>query len=276
MSTEDDTLTDAPAGDQPQAESKQSEASAVIDDAKADTGTEPDPDAEGEEGDADTEGDDDKPKRRSGIARLKRQLEIERAENAALRSRVPTVAADSESIARAVEAEVGPAPKEADYADWFEFERARTAYETEKRIVAREVRKGAEQATHHQSARQQALVEEFVERQVSVAKAIPDFRDVLAAHNVPVSPTVTSLILESEKGPLLQYHLAKNDAELRALNAMDPLSAARAIGRLEGRLSLPTANRNSKAPPPSSPLKGGAGPASDEAKLDAWLKKKYG
>ncbi|MFC0282410.1 hypothetical protein ACFFJB_02055 [Camelimonas abortus] len=75
---------------------------------------------------------------------------------------------------------------------------------------------------------------------------------------------------------MLKYHLAKNPADLQRLNAMDPLSAARAIGRLEAKLSLPTANRTSKAPPPTAPIKGGAGPASDEAKLEAWLKAKYG
>lgn len=270
----DDNLSEVQAIDAPVADEQQSEALTEDENPTDEAETETDADEEGadEEGSAEPE----KPKKRSGIERLKRQLAQERAEKEMLRSQAARVL-DSGNIEAALEREIGKPPKEEDYPSWYEYERALTAYETDKRFVSRDLRRRAEEAQAHQSARAQAALEDHLERESEVATAIPDYRQTMeAVRTLDVSDTVARVIIESDKGPLLKYHLAKNVNELKALNAMDPVSAALALGRLEQRLSLPTANKTTKAQPPVSSLKGGAGPVSDEAKLDAYIKRKYG
>lgn len=275
---QDDDQVTAPVADEPQAEAEQSEVTTETTD-EAKTGQEAEADAEGADAagdDGDEQEDGEKRKRRSGVDRLKRKIAELTAELELQRSRGP-VPADSEAIRRAVEAEVGQPPKIEDFEDYFAYERAMTAYEIDRRLAEKEAKRNAAARQAQMAAAQQIALEDFREREAEVAKAIPDYVQTMAqAGAMPASDAVTRLVIESDKGPLLKYHLAKNPGELQRLNAMDPLSAARAIGRLEAKLSLPTANRTSKAPPPTAPIKGGAGPASDEAKLEAWLKAKYG
>ena len=282
MIDEDDDLTNGPADDVAPAEGKQSaEADAAKAAEASKTETDDDEGAEGEKLEsAGEDEEEDKPKkRRSGVDRLKRERDALRAENEMLRSRAPK-ADDSASIDAAVRNEIGDPPKEEDFkGDWFAYERALTAYETEKRIVTREVKGRAHQAASQTNARVQDLIEDFNERAVEAAAKIPDFAEVIrkatdATH--PVSDTVKGLILESEKGPLLQYHFAKNASDLRRINALPPLAAAREIGRLEARLSLAKPSTATKAPPPVSAPKGGASPSSQEARMEAYLKRQYG
>lgn len=281
MIDEDDDLTNGPADDASQAEGEQSEDKAK---AKASQASETETDDEGADGEqpegAGEDEEEEKPKkRRSGVDRLKRERDALRAENEMLRSRAPK-ADDSASIEAAVRNEIGEPPKEADFnGDFFAYERALTAYETEKRIVTREVKGRANQAASQTNARVQDLIEDFNERSAEAAAKIPDFVDVVskatdATH--PVSDTVKALILESEKGPLLQYHFAKNASDLRRINALPPMAAAREIGRLEARLSLAKPSTATKAPPPVSAPKGGASPSSQEARMEAYLKRQYG
>ncbi|KAK6020143.1 hypothetical protein OSTOST_14209 [Ostertagia ostertagi] len=274
---QDDDQVNVPVADEPQAEAEQSAAEPVETD-EAKTGEEATEQPEGDDaaGEDGEEHDGEKRKKRSGVDRLKRRIAELTAELEMSRSRGP-VPADSEAIRRAVEAEIGTPPDQNDFDDYFAYERALTAYEVERRLAEKDAKKQA--ATHQaqMTAAQQIALEDFRERESETAKAIPDYAQTMAsAGNMPASDAVTRLVVESDKGPLLKYHLAKNPGDLQRLNAMDPLSAARAIGQLEARLSLPTANRNSKAPPPTAPIKGGAGPASEKAKLDAWLRKQYG
>lgn len=270
--SEDDTLTIGLASDAVPAESEKSEEAAKGKPAAAtetETDTEADagaPEPEGDDGEGD---DDDKPKRsRSGSQKLKRQVQRLESELAALRSQAP-VGLDAKDLAAAVEREVGDAPKEADYADWFDFQNAKAAYEAEKRLVARELRNHANTAEAQRATRNREVLEDFRERTADAAKAIPDFKTVLAsAADIPVAPFVGELILESEKGPLLQYHLAKNPADLERLNGLSPLAAAKEIGRLEARLSLAKPNTATRASPPVPALKGSSAPrVSDISKM---------
>lgn len=280
MINEDDDLQNGLADDDLPAGSETSEAKAKgKPDADAKTETDEDG-AEGEQPEGAGEGEEeDKPKkRRSGVDRLKRERDALRTEVEILRSRAPA-ANDSAAIEAVVLNKIGDAPKEADYQDWFAYERALNAYETDKRIVTREVKGQAEQAASQTNARVQDLIEDFNERCTEAAAKIPDFAEVVGKttdRTHPVSPVVGQLILESEKGPLLQYHFAKNADDLRRINALPPLAAAREIGKIEARLSLAKPTTSTKAPPPVAAPKGGAAPSSQEARMEAYLQKQYG
>jgi hypothetical protein len=81
--------------------------------------------------------------------------------------------------------------------------------------------------------------------------------------------------LASKKSDRLSYVLGKNQAKLAQLNRMSSEEAAREIGRLEGRLSLPPATKTkTQARKPITPLRGsGAAPPSGLAAVNAWAKK---
>lgn len=270
---EDDILPTEPAAESAApAESEKSEAKAEVTttEEKAETGTEADSNAdEGEDGD-DTEGEGDKPKRPSRYQRLKRERDALVAKVAQMESRPMAAAADDKAVLDdLVRKEVGEPPKEDDYGgDWFAYERALTAYEADKRIATREIRRQAQNAQQtHQSA-QRELIQDYQDRQHEARAAITDFDEVMkGASSLKVSPAVGQLLLESEKSAVIEYHLAKNTALLDRLNAMSPLAAAKEIGRLEDRLSLPNPKTATKAAPPIAAPKGGAAPTVDLSKM---------
>jgi hypothetical protein len=281
MINEDDDLTNGQASASAPADGEQSEDGTTAKAAEAsETGTDEQGGADGEQPEAADEGEDDKPKkRRSGVERLKRERDALRNEVELLRSRTQVVD-DGAAIDGLVRREIGEPPSEGDFrGDWFAYERAMTAYEAERRIVTREVKALASQVASHSAERMSDLVEDFNDRVADAVKVIPDFLDVVGKTNDrthPVSPVVGQLILESEKGALLQYHFARNPADLRRLNGLSPLGAAREIGRIEARLSLAKPTTATRAPPPVTAPKGGASPSSQEARMEAYLKRQYG
>src|SRR5207237_326279 len=72
-------------------------------------------------------------------------------------------------------------PKEDDFkGDFLAYERAQTAYETEKRIVTREVKRAqAQQAARVQEASREAD-DDHLDRVEDLAKSIPNAREKLA------------------------------------------------------------------------------------------------
>ena len=255
-------------GEEGQAETETEEgADAEKDDDAGDDASEGDEDGEGEK--------DEAPKRKkSGISRLKEQLAAARAEAAALRSR----ASDSEPTAAEVEKLVGKPPKEDDFkGDFLAYERAQTVYEMRKANAEDRLRDQAAQVKTAQQRAKAESVEAHNERIEEFREKVPDFDKTLrSAANLKASPVVEDLILDSEKSAHLVYHLAKRPEVLANLNRMSEREAAREIGRIEARLSLPSPKTQTKAPAPKAPLKGGAAPSSPDKELDAWLAKKYG
>lgn len=270
---EDDTLPTVPAAESAApAESETSEATTEVTTTTTEgtAETETDTDSEAETGDEDGDGqDDDRPRKVSRWTRLKRERDALAAKVAQMESRPMAAAADDPAALDAmVKAEIGDPPKEDDYAgDWFAYERALTAYETEKRIATRDIRKQATQAKQTQGQAIQALIQDHQDRVREARAQIKDFDAAVASANHPVSPVVEQLILESEKSAVIQYHLAKNPDVLDRLNRTSPLSAAKEIARLEDRLALPNPKTATKAAPPITSPKGGASPSVDLSKM---------
>lgn len=279
----DDTPNDGLADEDLLAGGEQSDVNAEGDEHEADTETETEDtsdDAEGDEEGSEDENegnDDDKPKRRrTGSERLKRRIASLEAE---LRNRTSVPAAgDEAAISRAVEERIGKPPKQEDYTDYLEYERAATAYELDKRQATREVRSEASQAHARQEEHFQDLVADHKDRLNALEKVLPGARKTIQSLNQEISPGVGTLILESEKSALIAFHLAKNPEKLAELNGMSERAAAREIGRLEARLSLPKPKTSTSAPPPVTPPRGSAAPAKDPSKMSpaeyrAWRQK---
>jgi hypothetical protein len=267
-----------PEGDDDKAktETEENAEAETTDDAGGDA-SETEEQADGDE-ESEQSDEDEKPepkRKKSGIARLKERLAAAEAEAASLRSRAP---ADSEPSASEIEKLIGKAPSEEDFkGDFLAYERALTAYEVDKRQVTRDLKGRATQAQEARQVVKREMVEAHQERIDEFREKVKDFDATLkGASNLKASPVVEDLILDSEKSAHIVYHLAKNPDRLAKLNAMSERDAAREIGRIEARLSLPTAKTQTQAPPPKAPPKGGSSPNSPEKDLDGYLKRTYG
>ncbi|MCJ2107855.1 hypothetical protein MKK70_21240 [Methylobacterium sp. E-041] len=225
-------------------------------------------------GDGEDDGEAATPKKRSGIQRM--QDKIARLEAALAENRsAPTGA--SEDRKAAIEKEIGAPPKESDFDDYVAFEDAKAEYRIAKALATQRVADREAQTSSRQSQAKEAAVEAFQDRMDEARDAIPDFDKVIgAAKDRTVSSHVGELVIESEKGGLLSYYLAKNPAELDKLNRMSPLQAAKAVGALEHRLTLAKPKKAPSAPAPAKPVAGGAAPSSPDAEIDAYLAKTYG
>lgn len=188
----------------------------------------------------------------------------------------------SQPPAKTASEEDQKAPREEDFnGDFFAYQTAKTAYEAGRatREAIREDREAREKT--ERETRQAQIVRE---RQIAHAERVEDAREVIADFDqvmakmkgVEVRNELIDEIMSSDKSALIAYHLANNPTELEALNSMSGRELARAMGRLEASVRMPEAKKQTSAPPPLSRPTGGANPHSQEADLQAWLKKTYG
>lgn len=114
---------------------------------------------------------------------------------------------------------------------------------------------------------QEKMLSSFQERRQAFAKSTKDFEDVLeSVDDVIASPTVQELILSSENGPALMYELAKSREEFERICKLQPLAAAREMGKIEARISKTSESKQetkklTKTPEPIAPV-GSKGSAS--------------
>jgi len=122
-----------------------------------------------------------------------------------------------------------------------------------------------QQEQRAQAARQQT-VESWNKRIASAD--IPDFHDVVASSDVPMTTAMQDAIMESEVGPRLAYHLATHPEEAEQIARMTPIGAVRALTQIEDRL-LKAANeaKTTNAPPPVRPAGSSASGKKDPGKM---------
>jgi hypothetical protein len=233
------------------------EASVQEDAAPATAETEGKP--EGAEPDTTSESEDGKPKRQSTSERYRRKISAQAGV-------IERMAAEIEQMKRspASEAKTGDEkpPKEEDFnGDYFAFQRALTAFEVKQSLRSELDKDRQQHANERQNARRQEAAEEFMERADEVKVRIPDFEATIEAFEKGggrFSQHVIEELQDSEHGPLLAYHLAKNPKIATELNAMSARDAAREIGRLEAKVSLPQPKKQTQAPAPLKTPTGGA------------------
>jgi hypothetical protein len=232
-----------------------------------------------EDDDADT--DETKARKRSRADRYRDRITRLEQENAQLRSRQGGSLTKAQ-INEHVESIIGPEPQEKDFDDYLTWDRERTAWLLDKRQMTRETERGIKAAQEERARRMADNVEAHQERVEAFRtrngeESAKEFDAVMAkARDMRVSPVLEELILESGNSAHLQYFFARNPQRLDKVNRMSERDAAREIGQIEARLSLPQSKTKTTAPKPVRPPKGGAAPASQEAELTNWLKKKYG
>lgn len=120
----------------------------------------------------------------------------------------------------------------------------------EETLTEREKKQQAERSNYE---RQQ--VQTTWAKRVSEATAeMPDFEEVIASSEVPMTEPMQSAIMESDIGPKLAYFLANNPDEAVRIANLPPISAIRALGRIEERLQTQPAKKPTSAPEPIKPV----------------------
>lgn len=146
-------------------------------------------------------------------------------------------------------------------ADYFE---ALADYKAEQKVGEFRKQQQAEALNKAEQTQTATRFELYQERVAASLEAIPDYAEVVGASDVPAAPHVLESILDSDSGPQLAYHLAKNPDVAQRLNELTPVQAAREIGRLEAQLAQPKTEttppkRTTSAPPPINPVRGSNG-----------------
>lgn len=135
-----------------------------------------------------------------------------------------------------------------------------------------------------------AIRQAFESRTAEFRKNAPDFDTVIANPALPqLAPEAARVIVRSDQGPDIVYHLAKNPDLATRISRMEPVSQAAAIGRLEEQIVRNTADSKNtqkepsktpkpasvtKAPPPPKPVSSGSAVVQRPGELmsmDEWV-----
>lgn len=160
-------------------------------------------------------------------------------------------------------------PKKDDFESYDAYVEALTEYKADVKTTQALNKFRVEQqetAKAQQEQEQAAKVQTTWQTRLQETTArISDFREVMdSVADRPIAKHVIEIVKESDVGPDIAYHLAKNEDLALRLNSMSPIAAAREIGRLEATLGKTTsaapspaptpATRQSSAPPPLKPV----------------------
>ena len=108
----------------------------------------------------------------------------------------------------------------------------------------------------------------FEEAMSEAAGRIPDFDAVVRNPNVSFAPQMVPYVANSDKGADVAYYLGKNPDVARQLAetfAQNPAAGFIELGRIEGKVSAPTAKPASTAPKPAPIISGGSNPPAFDA-----------
>lgn len=226
--------------------------------------TEADQETESDE-DKSASGKDDKPKNVKGgwqrrIDKKTREAADARRETEYWKSQaLKGAAGDKPQESEApVKTEAKGKPQAGDFETHAEFVEALTDWKTDQKLQTRDQEAQAKALKDAQQSTRQA----FMGKAKSFAENHADYDDVLSEglEGAQVSPTLDSLIVESENGPELIYELAKNREEFDRINRLPPLAAARELGKFESRITATTSTgtpkKQTKAPKPLEPVGG--------------------
>lgn len=134
-----------------------------------------------------------------------------------------------------------PTPEQFD--DYGAYVEALTDWKADQKIDAKLKERDTQTA---QQTAEETRATNWREREAIVRAAVPDYAQVMSTSNVPVTDIVKVALLESERGPEIGLHLARNPEIADKLNGMTEVQVAREFGRLEA--SLPPVSAPSPTP----------------------------
>tara|TARA_R110000823_G_scaffold225669_3_gene353426 strand:- start:784 stop:1605 length:822 start_codon:yes stop_codon:yes gene_type:complete len=160
-------------------------------------------------------------------------------------------------LAEAAQPKEAPAeasePKSEDFEDYGAYVRALAKFEAKALVKAEFEQQRTQKA-------QEAQATTWQQRADAAKAELPDFEKVMATSTAPMSHAMAEAIKGSDIGPKVAYHLAQNPEIADRLSRLEPMAAAREIGRLEASLSVktePIPKRITSAPVPPTPIGSG-------------------
>lgn len=166
-------------------------------------------------------------------------------------------------------------PRIENYQNFDEYVAAKAAYIAEKKITETLTAREKAQLAEREAAERQKTADGWSKRIAQATAEMPDFEDVVASSDVPMTPPMREAIMESDIGPRMAYYLAQNPDEALKIAEMSPIRAISALGRLEERLSAnsPQTKTVSSAPSPIKPVGSRATVSKDPDKMstEEWL-----
>lgn len=175
------------------------------------------------------------------------------------------------------------APKPSDFATDADYDAAMLDHRIESGIDRGLAKTAQAQADKFSKEATTAAGEAYNQRVTETVSRIPDFVEVVSKADIAISPALQEALRDSDKGPDLVYHLAKNPSEAERLNSMSVRQMDREIGRLELTIGTkaappPPAARTTTAPPPVKPGSQASAPANTDpahmnmSEFEAWAK----
>lgn len=232
--------------------------------------------AEEDTGDEKADGEDgDKPSK-SKIRRERRQERLRNLEEIARREseRADAYAAQL----KALSGDLGPEPKRSDYDNEQDYIAEKAAWRAEQRAVARQQKATEAAATNARASAGNSKQQLFHERAMSLVERYPDIEaKVFQDASLPISPEMATVLMDTDRGPEVAYYLATHREEARRIVEMQPLAAARELGRIEAKLDAAAIKprTETKVPKPVTVLGGNAGRVQkdpDKMNGDEWLR----
>lgn len=162
-------------------------------------------------------------------------------------------------------------PKQEDFDSYEEYIDKLTDYKADLRDFQREKK----EKERKQTEAAQEFTKAWEKKKEAAREKFPDFDEVMEdAGETPISRLMHSIINESEVGPHLGYYLATHPDEAAAIAKMTPYATARAMGKIEDKLSAepetPAADKKpaAKKDLPKPPRNVGGNASPKEQKLD--------
>jgi len=131
--------------------------------------------------------------------------------------------------AKAVVESPEPDPKE--FADFNDYTDAVAEWKAEKKLAER----AANEVKAKEEAKAQEVMKGWNERIESAKERYEDFHEIITSSDVQYEPVVRKVIMESEYGPDLLYHLSNDDKDAAKFKQMTTDQQIKFIGRLEGK-----------------------------------------
>jgi len=148
---------------------------------------------------------------------------------------------------------------------------SRVQAEVDKAIKAQQQSSQSQQAQQEAAQKSQA----FAAKEAEFAKEVPDYDQVARTDAVPISEAMADIIMDSDKGPAIAYHLGKNLNDAYRISQLPPVLAAKELFKIEASLAQPA--NISNAPEPAPEIGGMDTPVqelSDKLSTEEWIKRR--
>lgn len=151
-------------------------------------------------------------------------------------------------------------PKMEDFQDYEAYLEALADWKAEEKAQRLREELKAESEKTRAKTEADRRMEAFRAAESKFRATVTDYDEAIQdAQDTPMTQVMFDVILESEVGPNLLYHLAKNPDEAERIAHLSPARQAAEIGKLEDKLAQqlkdPQKPKASNAPPPVNPVR---------------------